>query len=115
MNGDKEGMVKEEGVVVGHLEVKMRLRRKIKMWVLVETRGMRVSTTLVIKNLEIREEEVEDVDKDREEEAFMVPIFIAMKKVIMHLNSLNGKEGQIGELMVKQGLLISLHIIGPKS
>ena len=35
----------------------------------------------------------------------MVPIFIAMKKVIVHLNALNGKEGQIGELMVMQGLL----------
>ena len=59
----KEGMVKEEGVVAGHLEVEMTPRRKMKMWVLVETRGMRVSTALVIKNLEIREEEVEDVDK----------------------------------------------------
>ena len=56
-------MVKEEGVVVGHLEVKMRPRRKMKMWVLAETRGMRVSTAPVIKTLEIREEEVEDVDK----------------------------------------------------
>ena len=36
----------------------------------------------------------------------MVPIFIAMKKFIMHLNALNGKEGQIGELMVMQGLLM---------
>ena len=45
----KEGIVKEEGVVVGHLEAKMRIKRKMKMWVLEETRGMRVSTTLVIK------------------------------------------------------------------
>ena len=36
----------------------------------------------------------------------MVPIFIAMKKVIMPLNALNDREGQIGELMVKQGLLM---------
>ena len=36
----------------------------------------------------------------------MEPIFIAMKKVIMALNSLNAKEGQIGELMVKQGLIM---------
>ena len=56
-------MVKEEGAVIGHLEAEMRPRRKMKMWVLTETRGMRVSTTPVIKNLDIREEEVEHVDK----------------------------------------------------
>ena len=63
------------------------------MWVLVETKGMRVSTAPMIKTLEIREEEVEDMDKDQEEEASVVPIFIAMKKVIMPLNALNEKEG----------------------
>ena len=36
----------------------------------------------------------------------MVPIFIAMKKVIVPMNDLNTKEGQIGELMVKQGFLM---------
>ena len=86
-------MVKEEGIVVGHLEVKMRPRRKLKMWVLEKTRGMRVSIAPMIKTLEIREEEVEDVDKVQEEEAFVVPISIAMKKVIEPLNSLNDKEG----------------------
>ena len=54
---------------------------------------MRFSTTLVIKTLGIKEEEVEDMDKDQEEEAFVVPVFIVMKKVIVHLNALNGKEG----------------------
>ncbi|MDF3681056.1 hypothetical protein P3S38_29205, partial [Enterobacter hormaechei] len=44
----KEGIVKEEGVVVGHLEAKMRPKRKIKMWVLAGTREMRVSPTPVI-------------------------------------------------------------------
>ena len=61
---------------------------------------MRVSITPVIRTLEIREEEVEDV----EEEASVVPISIAMKKVIDSLNVLNDKEGQIGELRVKPGL-----------
>ena len=64
MKEDKEGAVKEEGVVLGHLEARMRPRRKMKMWVLVGTRGMRVSTTPMIKTLEIREEEVEGVEKD---------------------------------------------------
>ena len=63
MKEEKEGVVKQKGVVASHLEVDMRPRRKMKMWVLVETRGMRVSTALVIKTLEIREEEVEDVEK----------------------------------------------------
>ena len=82
------------------------LFRSMKMWVLAKTRGMRVSTTPMIKNLEIREEEVEDMDKVQEEEASMVPIFITMKKVIMPLNVLNAKEGQIEELMVKKRLLM---------
>ena len=97
-------MVKEEGETVGHLEVKMKPKRKVKMWVLAGTRGMRVSTAPVLKTLEIREEEVEDVGK--EEEAFVVPISIAMKKVIMPLNALNDKEGWIGELRAKLGLLM---------
>ena len=86
-------MVKEEGVVVGHLEAKMRTRRKMKILVLAGTRGMRVSTTPMIKIFEIREEEEEDVDKVQEEEVFVVPIFIAMKKVIAPSNALNAKEG----------------------
>ena len=90
-------------MVVGHLEDEMRPKIKIKMRVLADTREMRVSIAPMIKTLGIREEEVEDMDKDQEEESSMVPIFIAMKKVIMHLNALNGKEGRIGELMVMQG------------
>ena len=82
----------------------MRPRKKMKMWVLAETKGMRVSTAPMIKTLEIREDEVEDVDKDQEGEASMVPISIVMKKVIMPLNALNNKEGQIGKLRVKLGL-----------
>ena len=78
--------------MVGHLEAKMRPRRKLKMWVLEETKGTRVSTALVIKTLEIKEEEVEEVDKVQEEEASIVLIFIAMKKVTMPSNSLNAKE-----------------------
>ena len=79
--------------MVGLLEVKMRPRRKMKMWVLAKIRGTRVPTAPVIKTLEIREEEAQDMDKDQEEEASVVPIFIAMKKVIMPLNALNDKEG----------------------
>ena len=45
----KEGVFKEEGVVVGHLEAKMRTKRKMKMWVLERTRGMRVLSTPMIK------------------------------------------------------------------
>ena len=56
-------MVKEKEVVAGHLEVKMRPKRKMNMWVLARTRGMRVSTAPVIKTLVIKGEEVEDVDK----------------------------------------------------
>ena len=106
MKEGKEGIVKEEGVVANHLEVKMRPRRKMKMWILARTKGMRVSTTPVIKTLEIKEEEAKDMDKDQEEEAFVALISIAMKKVIVPLNALNDKEGHIGELLVKQRLLM---------
>ena len=54
---------------------------------------MRVSTTHMIKTLEIREEELGDMDKVQEEEAFVVPIFISMNKVIHPSNALNAKEG----------------------
>ena len=80
------------------------------MWVLAETKGMRVSNAPMIKTLEIKEEEVEEMDKVQEEEACVVPIFIAMKKVIVPLNALNCKEGHIGELTVKQGLLMWLRM-----
>ena len=60
----KEGIVKEEGIVVGHPEPKMIPKRKMKMWILAKTRGMRVSTTPMIKTLEIKEEETQDMDKD---------------------------------------------------
>ena len=64
MKEGKEGTVKDEGVAVGQLEAEMRPKSKMKMWVLVDTREMRVLTTLVIKTLGIKEEEVEDMDKD---------------------------------------------------
>ena len=102
----KKGVVKEEGWWKVIWRPKREPKEKIKMWVLAKTKGMRVSTASMIKNLEIREEEVEDVDKVQEEKAFMVLIFILMKKIIMPTNSLNAKEGQIGELMVKQGFLM---------
>ena len=54
---------------------------------------MRVLIAPMIKALEIRKEEVEDVDKDQEEEVSVVPIFIAMRKVIVPLNALNEREG----------------------
>ena len=91
--------------MVGHLEAKMRSKRKMKMWILAGSRGMRVSTAPMIKTLEIREEEVEDMDKVQEE-AFVALVFIAMKKVIVLLNALNDKEAQIGELIVKKRLLM---------
>ena len=82
----------------------MKSKRKMKMWVVAGTRGMRFSTAPMIKTLEIREEEVDDMDK--EEEVFVVPISIAMKKFIVPLNALNDKEGQIGELRARLGLLM---------
>ena len=97
----KEGTIKVEWVVVGHLEAEMRTERKIKMWVPTKIRGTRVSISFLLKTQVIREEDVEDVEKVHEEDAFVVPIFIEMEKVIMPMTTLNAKEGKIGELMVK--------------
>lgn len=91
----KEDIVKEEGLVVGLLEAEMRTRRKMKMWVPTKTRGMRVSIAPVIKTLETKEEEVEDMDKVWKEESFVVHFFIAIKKNIKPMSALNSKEGQI--------------------
>lgn len=51
----KEGDPKKEGVVVGLLEVKMRTRRRMKMWALVEAKGMTVWTISMIKTMETNE------------------------------------------------------------
>ena len=59
---EKEGTVKEKGAVAGHLEDEIRTRRKM-TWVLAKTKGTSVSTALMIKTLEIREEEVKDMGK----------------------------------------------------
>ena len=77
--------------MAGHLKVEMRSRRKMKIWVLAGTRGMRISTAPMIKTLEIREDKVEDMEEDQEEEAYVVPVSIAMKKVIVPLNALHDK------------------------
>lgn len=97
--------------MAGLFEAKMRTRTQMKMWVPAKTRGMRVSTALVIKNLETKEEEVEDVDTVREEEAFMVHVFTATKKAIKPMSALNTKEGHIGEMMLKKGLLMWMMIL----
>ena len=102
----REGTVKEERVVIGHLEAEMKTKIKMKMWVLAKTRAMKISTNSMIKTLESREVKAEDMEKVQEEEAFVVPVSIVMKKVIDSLNVLNDKEGYIGELRVKLGLLM---------
>lgn len=94
-DGRKTGHIQGGRGDVGHLEAEMRTRRKMKMWVPTETRGMMVSIAPMIKTLEIREEEVEDVDKVQEEEASVISIFIAIKKIIIPTNALNANEGHI--------------------
>ena len=79
-------MAEEEGVVggvVGLLEAKMRTIRKMKMWVLVEIKGMTVSAAPFIKIMETNEEE----------EASRQHVFIVETKAIELMNALNTKEG----------------------
>ena len=58
----------------------------------------------MIRIIEIREGEEED--KDLEEEAFVEHVFTVEKKVIGHLNVLNAKEGQRGEMKARPELHI---------
>lgn len=84
----------------------MRTRRKMTMWVLAKTRGMRVLTASMIRILETKEEDVDEEDKGKEDEAFVVHVFSMVKKAIEPMSSLNAKEGKIGEMKIKQNFLM---------
>ena len=75
----------------------MMIRRKrMRLEVVVRTRGEKISIISMIKIIEIREEEEEG--KELEEEASMEIVSTAMKKGIEHLNVLSAKEGMIEEM-----------------
>ena len=75
----------------------MMIRRiRMRLEVVIRTRGETIQIILMIRTIEIKEEEEEG--KELEEEASIENISTAMKKGIDHLNFLNTKEGMIEEM-----------------
>ena len=71
--------------------IMMIKRTRMRLEVVIRTRGEIIPIISIIRTIEIREEEVED--KDLEEEAFVGNVFIVKKKGIEHLNVPRTKEG----------------------
>ena len=93
------------------MEAKMMIRRKrMRLAIVVRTRGEITQIMSMITTIEIREEEEEG--KELEEEAFVEVVSIAMKKGIEHLNVLNTKEGMIEEMNGKVELQLLMKIQG---
>ena len=79
------------------VEAKMMIRRtRMRLEVVVKTRGETIQIILMIRRIEIREEEEED--KELEEEASVEIVSTTMKKGIEHLNVLSTKERMIEEM-----------------
>jgi hypothetical protein len=95
LKAGKAEEVTVEDLVDDLMEAKMKIRKRRMRPVVVRVRGEIIS----IKIIEIKEEE--DEDKDQEEEASVEHVFTVEKKVIGHMNVLNTKEGQIGEMMAR--------------
>ena len=71
--------------------VMMIKRTRMRLEVVVKTRGKKNLIISMIRTIESREEEAKE--KDLEEEAFVENVFTAGKKGIEHLNLPNTKEG----------------------
>ena len=91
-----------EDIVDGLMEAKMMIRRtRMRLEVLVKTRGEIIQIISMVKTIEIREEEEEG--KELGEEASVENVSTATKKGIDHLNVLSGKEGILEEIISKLG------------
>ena len=88
-----------EDLVDGHMVAGMKIQKRRTRPVVVRISEETISIVSKIRIIEIREEEEEH--KDLEEEASMEHVFTVEKKVIGHLNVLNAKEEQTGEMKAK--------------
>lgn len=87
----------------------MMMKRKVKMWVPAEAKGMTTSTALVIKTVVIKEVEDEgDMDKDLEEVVSEERVSSVVKKGIEPMNVHNTKEGQTKGQKVMEGLRMQM-------
>ena len=86
-----------EDLVDSLMEAKMMIKRtRMRLEVVVRTRGEINQIIFVITIIEIKEKEEEG--KELEEEASMEIVFTTMKKGVEHLNVLSAKEGMIEEM-----------------
>lgn len=105
MASKKDEKFKVEGVVEDLQEAEMMMKRKVKMWVPVEAKGMTTSTALMIKTVVIKDVEDEgDMDKDLEEVVSKERVSSVVKKGIEPMNVHNTKEGQTKGQKVVEGL-----------
>ena len=96
-----------EGAMADLQEAEMMMKRKVKMWVPAEAKGMTTSTTLMIKTVVIKEVEDEgDMDKDLGEVVSEERVSSVVKKGIEPMNVHNTKEGQTKGQKVMEGLRI---------
>ena len=98
-----------EDLVDDLMEAKIMIRRtRMRLKVVVRTRGGTIQIIPMIKTIEIREEEEEG--KEFIEEASMEITSIATKKGIKHLNVLSTKEGMIKDTkgMLELDLLMKI-------
>jgi hypothetical protein len=90
LKASKEVEVLVERLVDGHMEAKVKIKRRLKDIVLARTKMEIAHIIIMIKIIETKEEE----------EAFMEPFFNVEKKDIEPMSVLNIKEGQIKYLKI---------------
>ena len=105
----KKDEVKVEGAMEDLQEAEMMMKRKVKMWVLAEAKGMTTYTALMIKIVVIKEVEDEgDMDKDLEKVVSKECVSSVVKKGIEPMNVHNTKEGQKKDQKVMEGLCMQM-------
>ena len=109
MESKKDEEVKVEGAVEDLQEAKMMMKRKVKMWVPAEAKGMTTPIALMIKTVVIKEvEDKGDMDKDLEEVVSEECVSSVVKKGIEPMNVHNTKEGQKKCQKVMEGLCMQM-------
>ena len=90
----------------------MMIRRtRMRLEVVVRTRGEIILIVSMSRIIQIKEEEEEG--KDLEEEVFVENVFIVKRKGIDYLNVPNSKEGQIGEPKARLELCMLMKMLNP--
>ena len=99
--------VKVEDLAKNLLAVEMMIKiTRMRLAVVIRTKGEKTQIIPMIRTIEIKEEEEEG--KELEEEASVDNVSTTVKKGIENLNVLSTKEGMIEETTSYQGLWLSM-------